>query len=156
MKAHMQISWSAMIWLCVAVCLSCDPARRNASVQQKPSRESEPPAVPDNVLTGPWEMNGAGGVINIRFDSLQEWLTRGGAKALFVALADERPLSQALPSMQVPSLSDPWRVKDLAYQLVIHDPARAIRVRDNLAKRDELIAKYLQQMLNVVGRAQQT
>jgi hypothetical protein len=58
--------------------------------------------------------------------------------------------------MQVPSLSDPWRVKDLAYQLVIHDPARAIRVRDNLAKRDELIAKYLQQMLNVVGRAQQT
>ena len=110
---------------------------------------AEPPAgkdslVPDAAISGPWQANSAGGGINIRFDSFQKWLDDGGVKCKSVALNDDRLVSEVLHGFDLITPDrERWRVKDLAYQLMIRDPARAIRWGQNRQQRDELIGAYL-------------
>jgi hypothetical protein len=53
-------------------------------------------------------------------------------------------LSQAMPGVHTLWSSDPWRVKDLAYQILCNDRGIAIRMNDDYAKRDALIAAFLE------------
>jgi len=101
--------------------------------------------VPPEALSGLWQMQSFHGVCYVSFDSFKAWMARGGASARERALHDERTFESAMLPNRVLVLRgvDPWRVKDLAYQLLNEDWGRAITFIDGYGKRDQLIADYL-------------
>jgi hypothetical protein len=101
--------------------------------------------VPRDALSGSWGMVSRGGIYYVKFDTFKTWLIEGGAVAQNQALHDERTVEAAMSPDRSYMLwaADPWRVKDLAYQLLCRDRATAVRVDYNYANRDRLIAAYL-------------
>ena len=90
-------------------------------------------------------MESRGGIYYVKFDRFKSWLLNGGEAAQNRALHDDRTIEAAMLPDRAPMLwsADPWRVKDLAYQLLCGDRAIAIRFDYNYCKRDQLIAAYL-------------